>query len=137
MIRRPPRSTLFPYTTLFRSGLASLTRREGEGDADHARRRRASSSRKLVVQGRDARRGPRTAGRPPVTALLDDAVSDASRGAGPGPLCRVAADARRDTIGTATYRDSRAFVRRRWWTPQSPLKSRPCTGPLTAASTTP
>src|SRR3712207_7255788 len=25
MIRRPPRSTLFPYTTLFRSGLASLS----------------------------------------------------------------------------------------------------------------
>src|SRR2546422_7100902 len=24
MIRRPPRSTLFPYTTLFRSGVASL-----------------------------------------------------------------------------------------------------------------
>src|SRR3712207_8350501 len=24
MIRRPPRSTLFPYTTLFRSGLRSL-----------------------------------------------------------------------------------------------------------------
>src|SRR3712207_8984332 len=24
MIRRPPRSTLFPYTTLFRSGLAHL-----------------------------------------------------------------------------------------------------------------
>src|SRR2546421_11234018 len=24
MIRRPPRSTLFPYTTLFRSGLSSL-----------------------------------------------------------------------------------------------------------------
>src|SRR5258707_4520221 len=26
MIRRPPRSTLFPYTTLFRSGLASASR---------------------------------------------------------------------------------------------------------------
>src|SRR5947208_8243620 len=26
MIRRPPRSTLFPYTTLFRSCLRSLTR---------------------------------------------------------------------------------------------------------------
>src|SRR5258707_5805493 len=26
MIRRPPRSTLFPYTTLFRSDNASLTR---------------------------------------------------------------------------------------------------------------
>src|SRR3989454_7734808 len=25
MIRRPPRSTLFPYTTLFRSGLAEQT----------------------------------------------------------------------------------------------------------------
>src|SRR3712207_9153457 len=29
MIRRPPRSTLFPYTTLFRSGFAA-----GEGDAE-------------------------------------------------------------------------------------------------------
>src|SRR3712207_7566581 len=29
MIRRPPRSTLFPYTTLFRSGLA----RKDDGDA--------------------------------------------------------------------------------------------------------
>src|SRR3712207_8138373 len=27
MIRRPPRSTLFPYTTLFRSGPVSLRRR--------------------------------------------------------------------------------------------------------------
>src|SRR5688572_31200110 len=26
MIRRPPRSTLFPYTTLFRSGPAQVTR---------------------------------------------------------------------------------------------------------------
>src|SRR3712207_8381167 len=31
MIRRPPRSTLFPYTTLFRSGLElAQRRREGE-----------------------------------------------------------------------------------------------------------
>src|SRR2546429_3891061 len=28
MIRRPPRSTLFPYTTLFRSGRASAVRRQ-------------------------------------------------------------------------------------------------------------
>src|SRR5262245_64970923 len=27
MIRRPPRSTLFPYTTLFRSGLENLAER--------------------------------------------------------------------------------------------------------------
>src|SRR3712207_6852241 len=30
MIRRPPRSTLFPYTTLFRSA-AALDRTDGEG----------------------------------------------------------------------------------------------------------
>src|SRR3712207_9490883 len=35
MIRRPPRSTLFPYTTLFRSQLrAGLTDRLGRDDAD-------------------------------------------------------------------------------------------------------
>src|SRR3712207_7806963 len=30
MIRRPPRSTLFPYTTLFRSGIDRLAERHGE-----------------------------------------------------------------------------------------------------------
>src|SRR3712207_7096274 len=38
MIRRPPRSTLFPYTTLFRSGLARAfvpnNLRRGRGDGD-------------------------------------------------------------------------------------------------------
>src|SRR5688572_31314823 len=29
MVRRPPRSTLFPYTTLFRSALLELPEREG------------------------------------------------------------------------------------------------------------
>src|SRR5260370_26964225 len=37
MIRRPPRSTLFPYTTLFRSGIAAL-HHAGE-EAAHASRR--------------------------------------------------------------------------------------------------
>src|SRR2546426_4440060 len=31
MIRRPPRSTLFPYTTLFRSGMSSVRKRFGPG----------------------------------------------------------------------------------------------------------
>src|SRR3712207_7658839 len=35
MIRRPPRSTLFPYTTLFRSSRA--LRREGHQHAKHSR----------------------------------------------------------------------------------------------------
>src|SRR3712207_8002281 len=36
MIRRPPRSTLFPYTTLFRSrvGLAGYERAPGVGDGE-------------------------------------------------------------------------------------------------------
>src|SRR5260370_22152580 len=33
MIRRPPRSTLFPYTTLFRSLIASLASRAPAGQA--------------------------------------------------------------------------------------------------------
>src|SRR5258708_37111036 len=33
MIRRPPRSTLFPYTTLFRSREAFIARSEGEKQA--------------------------------------------------------------------------------------------------------
>src|SRR3712207_7879762 len=31
MIRRPPRSTLFPYTTLFRSGTRPVVAARGEG----------------------------------------------------------------------------------------------------------
>src|SRR2546426_1869290 len=31
MIRRPPRSTLFPYTTLFRSGVVRKLRHERDG----------------------------------------------------------------------------------------------------------
>src|SRR5438552_14693962 len=43
MIRRPPRSTLFPYTTLFRSHrrhgpACEAVRLPGQGRGDHARR---------------------------------------------------------------------------------------------------
>src|SRR5947208_5826178 len=40
MIRRPPRSTLFPYTTLFRSDAAQCDHREfggGRGHGEYAR----------------------------------------------------------------------------------------------------
>src|SRR5438874_5651864 len=52
MIRRPPRSTLFPYTTLFRSKhLLALRRGPEAGDVSHRRglpmsRRRAARDRK-------------------------------------------------------------------------------------------
>src|SRR3712207_8078197 len=64
MIRRPPRSTLFPYTTLFRSRPAAarlaraLQRDEGEGRDRGAHR---------AAQHRDRRRPPAVrvgAGRP-------------------------------------------------------------------------
>src|SRR2546426_4278909 len=37
MIRRPPRSTLFPYTTLFRSRAAARTARSGSPSAGQGR----------------------------------------------------------------------------------------------------
>src|SRR6266540_5169089 len=43
MIRRPPRSTLFPYTTLFRAGARAGPRRQGR--AGHRRRRRRAAQR--------------------------------------------------------------------------------------------
>src|SRR2546430_4877002 len=39
MIRRPPRSTLFPYTTLFRSLVPRALRRAGREPAAHERQR--------------------------------------------------------------------------------------------------
>src|SRR5256885_9230937 len=39
MIRRPPRSTLFPYTTLFRSEIFERPRRRHRRRRGHARRR--------------------------------------------------------------------------------------------------
>src|SRR3712207_8830824 len=39
MIRRPPRSTLFPYTTLFRSGIAQPVDDAQRGEFDLGQRR--------------------------------------------------------------------------------------------------
>src|SRR3990170_7586894 len=41
MIRRPPRSTLFPYTTLFRSQPSSLRRRQESGPSHTGTPRRS------------------------------------------------------------------------------------------------
>src|SRR5258708_9017439 len=47
MIRRPPRSTLFPYTTLFRScRCSSGLRRGANGSADMERQARVTRDRK-------------------------------------------------------------------------------------------
>src|SRR2546425_9247508 len=54
MIRRPPRSTLFPYTTLFRSRALSPPRREGRAAA------RDGSSSLRTASRRIGRRRDRT-----------------------------------------------------------------------------
>src|SRR2546422_1436588 len=58
MIRRPPRSTLFPYTTLFRSRLQGDRARQGEreqqqgGDKQGARTRWRSEEHTSELQSR-------------------------------------------------------------------------------------
>src|SRR2546429_2420158 len=51
MIRRPPRSTLFPYTTLFRSILAV---RQPKAEADHGEHETRDRDRELLVNGKEA-----------------------------------------------------------------------------------
>src|SRR2546430_5762759 len=52
MIRRPPRSTLFPYTTLFRSGEGSPRRQSAANVVAESHRRRANFSRKNLAGDR-------------------------------------------------------------------------------------
>src|SRR5258708_28552041 len=56
MIRRPPRSTLFPYTTLFRSGVGRSLHQAGRGGL----RRGAAAVRAGEVRHADQRADPGT-----------------------------------------------------------------------------
>src|SRR5256885_9918614 len=60
MIRRPPRSTLFPYTTLFRSRRAAGAECRPAGGGDPDRRRDAVAARLRRVPLRDAQRQRRS-----------------------------------------------------------------------------
>src|SRR3712207_7003581 len=56
MIRRPPRSTLFPYTTLFRSAAGRSSRRASPAGApDRRRQREAALPRRERAEGPGAR----------------------------------------------------------------------------------
>src|SRR2546430_13596330 len=68
MIRRPPRSTLFPYTTLFRSRLAQRL---------HPRFHRSPAEPRELRQGRDQPlHGPTGSGRPSILELGEDGVTE-------------------------------------------------------------
>src|SRR4051812_49964138 len=60
MIRRPPRSTLFPYTTLFRSADPGARGARGAGDPDErlcgGRRRRPRGRRRCAREDRKSTR---------------------------------------------------------------------------------
>src|SRR3989449_827864 len=115
MIRRPPRSTLFPYTTLFRSGLGSVTRdvraRErghrlrfdsaplatGPGATDPCGGRSRHPTRRRRIEAE-------TAPPPPRTAVSGHAPT--ARSAGPSARCG------RRSIGASPGRVAPAQVRR-------------------------
>src|SRR3989442_12563604 len=82
MIRRPPRSTLFPYTTLFRSvelpvlagvSLRRAGARRGERGAPEARPKRVAllARDRRRLPGRGAPRRGFTGGGPRVRAVLE------------------------------------------------------------------
>src|SRR2546428_10004878 len=59
MIRRPPRSTLFPYTTLFRSLSDQALRPGAGGDAHRARHGAQAADARPRAPARRARGAPR------------------------------------------------------------------------------
>src|SRR3712207_7823788 len=61
MIRRPPRSTLFPYTTLFRSSRGSQRTRPSHAEVSQ---QLVDPQRRWRTDGRQARGHPRAARRP-------------------------------------------------------------------------
>src|SRR5258707_5252618 len=67
MIRRPPRSTLFPYTTLFRSVFPVIAGDEISAGVTHDRRTKLLHQRKYVL--------PKSSGiGGPMSRLLDAAI---------------------------------------------------------------
>src|SRR3712207_7099061 len=72
MIRRPPRSTLFPYTTLFRSAPG------GPAEAYAGRGRRGRPAQQAPAREPRLPRGRREGARPPARA--DPAPARADRG---------------------------------------------------------
>src|SRR5256886_6913306 len=76
MIRRPPRSTLFPYTTLFRSVLRDLARRH----ADTVLRDAQQNPRRPGVHGSLRLWRLRSLRDPQLLAELRHAVAEPGRG---------------------------------------------------------
>src|SRR2546430_3891750 len=89
MIRRPPRSTLFPYTTLFRSPTERVDKRRrtgrwrvprGPGDPgrseEHTSELQSQSNIvcRLLLEKKKARQGPASSPPSPVTGRFSEAA---------------------------------------------------------------
>src|SRR5258706_4906940 len=64
MIRRPPRSTLFPYTTLFRSRIARATRSANSRPAKESKAEESSALAQASADQAPAKAAPATSSRP-------------------------------------------------------------------------
>src|SRR2546425_4741241 len=99
MIRRPPRSTLFPYTTLFRSDGPGGFSRRAEADAgDGAAQAGALTSAGREREGIEGRRRRRPASQ---ACRGDRVIDDARRASRAVDSQRVAATADREGRGPA------------------------------------
>src|SRR3989442_8818064 len=101
MIRRPPRSTLFPYTTLFRSERGrDVRRRDRDGDAEH----RGEAAHREVMRVRRA--GPHVA---LVEVRSEEHTSELQ--SRPHLVCRLLLE-KKKKIPAATYpSDASSFAR--------------------------
>src|SRR2546422_11390082 len=79
MIRRPPRSTLFPYTTLFRS-LVARPQAPDEALALDLGEARVRGARHLARRDLEAHPGPSQERAPPLLEGLDQRVVGAGEG---------------------------------------------------------
>src|SRR2546430_17247864 len=94
MIRRPPRSTLFPYTTLFRSRPAVPVRLRGRRQAG-GRGRGTRPERRLMSSDLDALRSL-------IREIISDVLPSGYAGSPPGA----------ETVNLSTDDDLAAFVKR-------------------------
>src|SRR2546426_12478201 len=112
MIRRPPRSTLFPYTTLFRSphragladappwGLRGVARARAGRDPREALRADGRAVRRPAAAGRDRTRpraGPRHHSRGRTGVLGGPVARGRDRLLAPGPESRIPEDPTRES----------------------------------------
>src|SRR2546430_12096006 len=102
MIRRPPRSTLFPYTTLFRSRCSTCPR-IGAGVLDHRANPRLAD---VIARFRSS--GPERKKRPMRSEEHTSELQSQSN-----LVCRLLLEKKKKTAGTTTRYDESSHVRGR------------------------